>query len=606
MPAVLLRACAGQNMLCEVGLAEAVGCVRHGRGTALVRGLGCRVRHPHPRAGGIGRADPERGRLELAALVGCALSTGVGAVFRTARVTPGSSVAVVGCGGVGLCVIQGAKMAGASKIVAVDRVASKLELAAHSVRPTSWTRPPAIPSKAVKAATGGRGADFTFEVVGISETIKQSFAVTRRGGTAVLVGAGSAADEVTFNALELFLDAKTLMGCVYGSTDADRDFPVLVDMIGRGAIDARATRHEADRARRHKRCARLDGGGRGSEEPGGVRMSGAEAGEKRPGRAAAPDGTAPPERRAPWRYLDLGAIDAFESNAQLPVVVRDVAATGRVAVTTSVWGRTHLNVGWFDDVDETVDLEAAARKGVQVIRRPFYGGGTAFYGEGCAATWAFLLPKVPAGADAAAGRASHSTTGSQGTSRWCSTSWRRLGLSEVQFEGSSDLRINGRKLGALTAQDIVACDCVGGFINLSKPDLDLYLSIARVPDEKFKDKVVKDLREYVITAEEIAGHPVGYEDFRDAVLGALDSAGIAYEARTVHRRRASTAQSWCGQGRLRRLGQADLDRAVPRFCARWLTTRVRQLQGPKALPCRSGLRREAGRSSRPCSPVTCT
>ena len=63
------------------------------------------------------------------------------------------------------------------------------------------------------------------------------------------------------------------------------------------------------------------------------------------------------QRRGSWRYLDLGAIDAFESNAQLPVVVRDVASTGRVAVTTSVWGRTHLNVGWFDDVDETVDLK---------------------------------------------------------------------------------------------------------------------------------------------------------------------------------------------------------------------------------------------------------
>jgi lipoate-protein ligase A len=225
-----------------------------------------------------------------------------------------------------------------------------------------------------------------------------------------------------------------------------------------------------------------------------------------------------------WRYLDLGAIDAFESNAQLPVVVRDVASTGRGAVTTSVWGRTHLNVGWFDDVDETVDLEAAARKGVQVIRRPFYGGGTAFYGEGCAATWAFLLPKAKDG-----------ETGESLDDRLARYQpvvldfLARLGLSAVQFEGSSDLRLNGRKLGALTAQDIVACDCVGGFVNLSKPDLDLYLSVARVPDEKFKDKVVKDLREYVITAEEIAGHPVGYEDFRDAVLGALDSAGIAWD-----------------------------------------------------------------------------
>ena len=136
-------------------------------------------------------------------------------------------------------------------------------------------------------------------------------------------------------------------------------------------------------------------------------------------------------------------------------------------------------------------------------RRPFYGGGTAFYGEGCAATWAFLLPK------AAGGNAEVADAGESLDDRLARYQpvvldfLARLGLSEVQFEGSSDLRINGRKLGALTAQDIVACDCVGGFINLSEPDLDLYLSIARVPDEKFKDKIVKDLREYVITAEEI-------------------------------------------------------------------------------------------------------
>lgn len=226
-----------------------------------------------------------------------------------------------------------------------------------------------------------------------------------------------------------------------------------------------------------------------------------------------------------WRYIDLGAIDAFESNAQLPVAVRNVAETGRVVVTTSVWGRTHLNVGWFDDVDETVDLDLAAKMGVQVIRRPFYGGGTAFYGAGCAATWAFLLPKPAAGAD-----------GESLDDRLVRYQpvvldfLDRLGLGAVRFEGSSDLRINGRKLGALTAQDIVAVDCVGGFINLAKPDLDLYLSVARVPDEKFKDKIVKDLREYVITADEIAGRPVGYDDFRDAVLAAIDAAGIEMAA----------------------------------------------------------------------------
>ncbi|MDZ7731873.1 MAG: hypothetical protein U5R31_01040 [Acidimicrobiia bacterium] len=103
----------------------------------------------------------------------------------------------------------------------------------------------------------------------------------------------------------------------------------------------------------------------------------------------------------------------------------------------------------------------------------------------------------------------------------------RIGLGEVRFEGSSDLRWHDRKLGALTAQDVVACTSIGGFLNLDRPDLDLYLDVARVPDEKFKDKAVKDLREYVCTATEVAGEPVTYERFRDALLDALREAGIA-------------------------------------------------------------------------------
>jgi S-(hydroxymethyl)glutathione dehydrogenase/alcohol dehydrogenase len=233
---------AGQNVLCDVGLAEAIGSnYATVDGTALVRGLGVAgfATHTLVPEGSVVKI-PKEADLELAALIGCALSTGVGAVFRTAKVTPGSSVAVVGCGGVGLCVLQGAKIAGASKIIAVDRLAPKLELA-RSLGATDVVDASAgDPVEAVKAATGGRGADYTFEVVGISQTIKQSFAMTRRGGTTVLVGAGSDKDEVTFNALDLFLDAKTLVGCVYGSTDPDRDFPVLVEMIERGAIDARA------------------------------------------------------------------------------------------------------------------------------------------------------------------------------------------------------------------------------------------------------------------------------------------------------------------------------------------------------------------------------
>jgi S-(hydroxymethyl)glutathione dehydrogenase / alcohol dehydrogenase len=233
---------AGQNMLCDVGLAEAIGSsYATVGGVPLVRGLGVAgfATHTLVPEGSVIKI-PKEADLELAALIGCALSTGVGAVFRTARVTPGSSVAVIGCGGVGLCVMQGARIAGASKIIGVDRLATKFELAKSLGATDVVDASDGDPVEAMKALTSGRGADFTFEVVGISQTIKQAFAMTRRGGTTVLVGAGSQTDEVTFNALDMFLDAKTLVGCVYGSTDPDRDFPVLVEMIERGAIDARA------------------------------------------------------------------------------------------------------------------------------------------------------------------------------------------------------------------------------------------------------------------------------------------------------------------------------------------------------------------------------
>jgi S-(hydroxymethyl)glutathione dehydrogenase / alcohol dehydrogenase len=230
----------GQSVLCEVGLAEAIGSsYATVDGVPLVRGLGVAGFATHtlvPERSVI--KIPVQADLELAALVGCALSTGVGAVFRTARVAPGSSVAVVGCGGVGLSVMQGAKIAGASKIIAVDRLAAKLDLA-RSLGATDVVDSSSVsPVEGVREVTAGRGADYTFEVVGVSETIQQAFAMTRRGGTCVLVGAGSPTDEVRFNAMEMFLDMKTLTGCVYGSTDPDRDIPALVEMIESGAIDA--------------------------------------------------------------------------------------------------------------------------------------------------------------------------------------------------------------------------------------------------------------------------------------------------------------------------------------------------------------------------------
>ena len=155
-----------------------------------------------------------------------------------------------------------------------------------------------------------------------------------------------------------------------------------------------------------------------------------------------------------WRYLDLGAIDAFESNAQLPVVVRDVATTGPRLSRRASQGRTHLNVGWFDDVDETVDLEEAARKGIQVIRRPFYGGGTAFYGEDARQRGLFCFRRPRQGTEPA----------TQG-SRW--TTGSRYQPVVLDFlAGCDSRRCSSRdrarpadqwpQLGALTAQDIVA------------------------------------------------------------------------------------------------------------------------------------------------------
>jgi len=218
-----------------------------------------------------------------------------------------------------------------------------------------------------------------------------------------------------------------------------------------------------------------------------------------------------------WRYVDCGAVDAFENAAQLPVLIRSMLEGGRPLVMTSIWGATHLNVGWFDDVDATLDLEACQRLGVQVVRRQVYGGGTAFYDKGCAVMWTFLLPKE-----------GHEDMDAE-LARFQPVildTLRRLDLGGVAFEGSSDLRFEGRKLGALAAQDVMVCLSIGGFLNVARPNMDLYLKVARIPDEKFKDKVVKDLAQYVATAEEVRGRPLGYEEFRQAFLAALRSQGF--------------------------------------------------------------------------------
>jgi S-(hydroxymethyl)glutathione dehydrogenase/alcohol dehydrogenase len=172
---------------------------------------------------------------EVAALVGCGVMTGVGAAVNTAQVKPGASVAVIGCGGVGINVIQGARLAGAAVIVGVDRAPGKLEVArqfgaTHAVEPADLTA-------AVQELTGGAGFDYAFEVVGRSATLRQAWDVTRRGGTMVAVGAGSATDMVSFSAGELFSSEKKLLGCIYGSADVRTDFHRILALWQAGRLD---------------------------------------------------------------------------------------------------------------------------------------------------------------------------------------------------------------------------------------------------------------------------------------------------------------------------------------------------------------------------------
>src|SRR5919205_1128072 len=91
-----------------------------------------------------------------------------------------------------------------------------------------------------------------------------------------------------------------------------------------------------------------------------------------------------------WRFIDGGPVDPLENTARGPVMAEYVSGGTTPLAMTSVWGQTHLNVGWFDDVDSTLDLDACERLGVQVIRRPMFGGGTAFYDEGCAVMCSFI------------------------------------------------------------------------------------------------------------------------------------------------------------------------------------------------------------------------
>jgi len=174
--------------------------------------------------------------LELAALVGCAVATGVGAVRNTAGVPPGSSVAVIGCGGVGLSCVQGARLAGAARIVAVDVVADKLTVA-RRLGATDVLHADGRPVAAALRALVPEGLDYVFDAIGKIDTTEQAIAALGLGGSAVVVGLPPAGRQARFDPLALAEADQRILGCNYGSITPRRDIPQLVDEVMSGDLD---------------------------------------------------------------------------------------------------------------------------------------------------------------------------------------------------------------------------------------------------------------------------------------------------------------------------------------------------------------------------------
>ncbi|GAA1922983.1 Zn-dependent alcohol dehydrogenase [Streptantibioticus ferralitis] len=172
---------------------------------------------------------------EIAALIGCGVTTGIGAALNTAKVAAGSSVAVIGCGGVGISVIQGARAAGAAEIVAVDPVESRRE-AATRFGASDAVSPEEL-ADAKNRLTGGEGFDYVFEVVGRSDTARTAYEATRRGGTLCVVGAGAMDDFLKINMFELFFDEKRVLPSLYGGGDVLRSYERVIKLWRAGRID---------------------------------------------------------------------------------------------------------------------------------------------------------------------------------------------------------------------------------------------------------------------------------------------------------------------------------------------------------------------------------
>jgi Zn-dependent alcohol dehydrogenase len=234
----------GEASICQEAMAALGGVFADGstplsrHGTTVFRGLG---------VGGFGeivvttetgavKIDPDT-PLEVAAVLGCALQTGVGAVFNTAKVVEGATVLVMGLGGIGISVVQGARLAGASRIIVSDPVEGRRSAAAHFGATDTLDPTTDDVVAASYELTGGIGVDYAFDAAGNAALLDAGLRATRRGGTTVGVGAPAADQMLSFSAIGHVVQEKKLLGCLFGSSNPHREVPRLLSLWRRGALD---------------------------------------------------------------------------------------------------------------------------------------------------------------------------------------------------------------------------------------------------------------------------------------------------------------------------------------------------------------------------------
>jgi S-(hydroxymethyl)glutathione dehydrogenase/alcohol dehydrogenase len=172
--------------------------------------------------------------MDRAALIGCGVMTGMGAVFRTAQVRPGETMAVLGCGGVGLAAIQGGRIAGAGQVIAVDTVSTKLEIARQLGATDTVDASAGDPVAQVRELTGG-GVHHSFEAIGLKQTAEQAYQMLRNGGTATVIGMIPVGTMVEIHGVDLLYEKK-LQGSNMGSNQFRTDMPRFVEMYLNGQL----------------------------------------------------------------------------------------------------------------------------------------------------------------------------------------------------------------------------------------------------------------------------------------------------------------------------------------------------------------------------------